>query len=136
MSDIAAAIGVVQLKRLSQLNQIRQSIVSEYNRAFHDIDWLTLPQERSYVKSSWHLYQIKLPDETSRDRMINHLLDEGITPGVHYLPAHLHPYYRHFKSICPVASEIWKRILSLPIFPDLSHQEQEKVIDAVRKFKP
>ncbi len=136
MSDIAAAIGVVQLKRLSQLNQIRQYIVSEYNRAFHDIDWLTLPQERSYVKSSWHLYQIKLPDETSRDRMINHLLGEGITPGVHYLPAHLHPYYRQFKSICPVASEIWRCILSLPIFPDLSHQEQEKVIDAVRKFKP
>ncbi|HBF36343.1 MAG TPA: DegT/DnrJ/EryC1/StrS aminotransferase family protein [Firmicutes bacterium] len=136
MSDIAAAIGIVQLRRLSQLNQIRQNIANEYNQAFADIDWLTLPQERSYVKSSWHLYQVKLPDEISRDRMINHLLERGITPGVHYLPAHLHPYYRPLKSICPVASEIWKRLISLPIYPDLSQDDQGKVIEAIRNFKP
>ncbi len=135
MSDIAAAIGLVQLKRLGHLNQIRKNIATEYTQAFANIDWLTLPKERSYVKSSWHLYQIKLPDETSRDRMINHLLERGITPGVHYFPAHLHPYYRQLKSVCPVASEIWRRIISLPIYPDLSPEEQGKVIDAVRNFK-
>jgi Predicted pyridoxal phosphate-dependent enzyme apparently involved in regulation of cell wall biogenesis len=135
MNDLAAAIGLVQLKRLEQLNEARRKIVTNYSQAFSKLDWLTTPEEKPYVQSSWHLYQVKLATEKMRDRLINHLLEQGITPGVHYLPAHLHPYYRHFKATCPVASEIWQRIISLPIYPDLTVEDQEKVIAAVKNFK-
>lgn len=136
MSDIAAAIGLVQLKRLEQLNQARQKIAARYTEAFSEIEWLTVPKERPYVKSSWHLYQVKLPNEPLRNRLINYLLEHGITPGVHYLPAHLHPYYRHLKTVCPVASEIWQRIISLPIYPDLTAEDQGKIIEAINNFQP
>lgn len=135
MSDIAAAIGLVQLNRLPALNAARRAIVQRYNEALKDLDWLTLPQERSYVQSSWHLYQVKLPSENHRDQMVGHLSANGIAPGVHYIPIHLQPCYRRLNSVCPVASEVWRRILTLPIFPELNETEQSKIIDTVRAFK-
>lgn len=135
MSDIAAAIGIVQLKRLDMLNLARRRIVQRYNEAFTGLEWLELPVERDYVKSSWHLYQIKLASEAMRDRMVTHLANEGIAPGVHYIPSHIHPCYRQYKATCPVASEVWHRVLTLPIFPDLTAEEQERVITSVRRFK-
>jgi perosamine synthetase len=135
MSDIAATIGLVQIKRLAALNAARRGIVAKYNEAFQDLEWLTLPQERPYVQSSWHLYQVKLPDETRRDQMVNHLVAHGIAPGVHYIPIHLQPCYRQLKSVCPVASDVWRRVLTLPVFPDLTEADQERVIATVRAFK-
>ena len=137
MNDIAAAIGLVQLNCLNSLNQARREIVSRYNKAFSGIDWLVTPVERFYVKSSWHLYQVKLPDETVRDRFTLYLAENGIAPGVHYIPSHLHPYYqKRFNSICPTATKVWKTLVTLPIFPDLTSVEQEFIINVVLDFKP
>jgi perosamine synthetase len=135
MSDIAAAIGLVQLKRLGKLNTARQKIAARYTEALAKLDWLSVPAQRPYVRSSWHLYQVKLANETLRDRLIRHLLEQGITPGVHYLPAHFHPYYRNLKTVCPVASEIWRRIISLPVFPDLTVADQDRIIETIYDFQ-
>jgi dTDP-4-amino-4,6-dideoxygalactose transaminase len=68
--------------------------------------------------------------------LIRHLLEQGITPGVHYLPAHFHSYYRNLKTVCPVASENWRRLLSLPMYPDLTVLEQDRIIEAISDFQP
>lgn len=134
MNDIHAALGIVQLRRLSQLNGRRREIARRYQQELSDISWLELPKEKPYAQSSWHLFQIKLENEQMRDQLIHHLQDHHIAPGVHYYPCHLQPHYLHLKAIVPVASEIWKRLLTLPIHPNLTDEEQQRVIECIRQF--
>jgi perosamine synthetase len=135
MSDINAAIGIVQLAKLDRNNAIRKNLTKIYNEAFADLDWLETPVEKDYANSSNHLYVIKVPNETDRNNLIKHLKDNNIAPGVHYMPINLHPYYRDIKAIVPVANQVWKRIISLPLFPDLTSDDQTRVIETVRSFK-
>lgn len=134
MSDINAAIGIVQLKRLEELNRRRREITSIYSESLKDLEWVEIPREKNYAESSWHLYQIKLKNQSMRDGMIQHLKSKGISPGVHYLPIHFHPLYKDIEAQVPIASEIWKRILTLPLYPDMKQEEIEMVVDAVRSF--
>lgn len=134
MNDIHAALGIVQLGKLNQLNGRRKEIATRYQQELSGISWLELPQEKTYAQSSWHLFQIKLANEQLRDGLIRHLQDHNIAPGVHYYPCHLQPNYLHLKAIVPVTSEIWKRILTLPIHPNLTDEDQERIIDCIRKF--
>jgi len=136
MNDLQAAIGLVQLKKLGQLNGRRREIADSYSTELKDLDWLELPKEKPYARSSWHLFQIKFNDEGSRDRMITHLQEVNIASGVHYYPCHLHPCYIHLPAIVPISSEIWKRILTLPIHPNVTDQDLERIIDRVRAFTP
>ena len=131
LNDIPAAIGIVQLARLDELNERRREIVGVYNRAFRKIKGVKVPVERKGCKSSWHIYHLKVD---KRDDLIKFLKDNDIAPGVHYYPIHLHPYYRPLKAKLPVAEEAWKRIISLPLFPDMTEEETGKVIDAVNGF--
>ena len=131
LHDIGAAIGLVQLRRLEENNQKRRRIVERYNEAFQPHGWIETPPERPEVNSSWHIYHIKVP---ARDRLIAHLKRRSIAPGVHYYPIHMHPYYAARDAQCPVAEEIWKRILTLPLYPDMTEEETERVIDAVISF--
>jgi perosamine synthetase len=136
MSDINAAIGIVQLKKLDKNNRTRKILTINYNEAFSDLDWLETPVERDYANSSNHLYVIKVPNETTRNKLIKRLKDNDIAPGVHYYPINLHPYYRDVKATVPVANQVWKRIISLPLFPDLKEEDQNRVIETVHNFKP
>ncbi|MFH1741618.1 MAG: DegT/DnrJ/EryC1/StrS aminotransferase family protein [bacterium] len=131
LHDIGAAIGLVQLKRLEENNKKRRKIVERYNEAFKSHGWIERPPERPEVSSSWHIYHIKVP---ARDRLVAHLKRREIAPGVHYYPIHMHPYYASRDSQCPVAEEIWKRILTLPLYPDMTDEEIERVIDGVVSF--
>ncbi len=131
MNDIAAAIGLIQLKRLVELNTRRRKIVQLYNQGLADIPWIELPVEREYVRSSWHLYVIRL---TKRDKMIAHLKSRGIAPGVHYYPVHLHNYYRKWGTSLPVTEAEWQRLLSLPLHPGLTDTDVEYIIEAIRSF--
>lgn len=135
MNDLQAAIGLVQLKKLDQLNGRRREIASRYQEELGDLPWIQLPQEKSYAKSSWHLFQIKLPGEQARDRLIGHLQESNIATGVHYYPCHLHPCYHHLKAIVPISSEMWKRILTLPIHPNLTDNDMDRIIASVKSFK-
>ena len=132
MHDISAAIGIVQLKRLEENNKKRRAIVQRYNDAFAEHSWIETPKEEKYAASSWHIYHIKVPE---RDRLVAHLKRNGIAPGVHYYPIHMHPYYASHNAQCPIAEEIWKRIISLPMFPDMTDEQISRVIDTVISFE-
>lgn len=135
MNDIQAAIGLVQLAKLPLLNGRRKEIAAAYKAGLGDLEWLELPEEKPYAESSWHLYQVKLPNRQSRDALIDHLQKRNIATGVHYYPCHLHPYYIHHRADVPVSSAIWKRILSLPMHPNLTDDDVERVIAGIRGFR-
>lgn len=132
LSDIAAALGIVQLKRLDELNARREELVACYRRELEDLDWVTLPQSvRAGDRSSWHIFHIAVE---RRDDLIAHLKEHEIAPGVHYYPCHMHPYYEGREHACPVAEDAWQSILTLPLFPDLAEEQVAEICDAIRAF--
>ncbi|MFW6129882.1 MAG: DegT/DnrJ/EryC1/StrS family aminotransferase [Atribacterota bacterium] len=134
LSDIAAAIGIVQLKKLDENNKKRKEIVEKYKSSFNGLP-IEFLKENINGKSSNHLFVIKLYNSKTRDRMIAHLKKNKISSGVHYYPINLHPYYRNVRAEVPIANMIWERMITLPLYPSLTEEEQNRVIDAVRSFE-
>lgn len=135
MNDIAAAIGLVQLKKLKTNNLKREKITESYNRELKDVSWIETSVVKDFAKSSYHNYVIKVP-QNLRDKLSVFLADKGISTSVHYMPSHYYSLYRKFKANVPVTDRVWKKILLLPIFPDLSQKDQDRVIDAIKAFNP
>jgi len=134
MNDLAASIGLVQFDKLNQTNGRRAKITERYNRALAKPDWIELPAAKPGMKSSHHNYVIKV-DARIRDRLIDYLNQAGISANVHYLPNHLYKMFRQFPHDVPVTDRVWRQIVLLPIFPDLSLSDQNKIMAAVRAFK-
>lgn len=132
MTDIAAAIGRVQLKRIEELNRKRREITKNYNEAFEKIGWIETPVEKKNSQSSNHNYVIKVD---KRDELIRHLKDNGISTGVHYMPLYKHPIFKDIKAECPVAEKIWKKLLTLPLFPDMKTEEITYIIKCIKEFR-
>jgi len=139
MSDIQAAIGIQQLARLRAMEQRRREIVRLYKTGLQDLEELTLPGERPEVEHAWHLYVIRLRlDRLSIDRaqFIDELKERNIGTSVHFIPVHLHPYYRdkygYKPDDYPIAHREYQRIISLPLYPRLTNNDVADVIDAVR----
>ena len=137
MTDVAAAIGLHQLRRAEELRQQRQEIAQSYDEAFADCDQLDRPQQIENRLHSWHLYPIQLRlDRLSIDR--NQFMEEmgaaGVGRSVHWRPLHLHTFYENDwrPEDCPVATEVWQRIISLPLFPSMTDDEREHVVTTVR----
>ena len=135
MNDITAAIGLVQLRRLDAMNGRRREIVKRYNEAFEDLGWIETPVEREYVKSSLHNYAIKV-NRGDRNELIAHLAENGVSAGVHYMPLYIHPIYRKLgiKGDCPVADDVWKKVVILPLYPDMTEEDVKMVVEGVRAF--
>lgn len=135
MNDITASLGLAQLRRLEAMNQRRRDIVKLYQNEFKGLDWLQIPYQRSYVKSSWHLFPVRLV-KGDRNSLIAHLADRGVSAGVHYMPLYLHPYYKKLgiKADCPVADRVWKQLVDLPLYPDMTESDIEQVTEAVKDF--
>ena len=138
MTDIQAALGLWQLRKLEQFQQRRRAIVSEYERAFADEPALERPVTRPDVEHAWHLYVLRLRDDVltiGRDRFIRELADRNIGTSVHFIPIHLHPYYRdkygYIPGSFPVAYDNYRRMLSLPLNPGLTDRDVGDVIEAV-----
>lgn len=137
LTDIQAALGVSQLKKLEKFISARKTIAVKYNLAFAQNKNLILPKEYEGVSSSWHLYPIRLKNSSRRAEIFKKLRDSGIGAQVHYIPVHLHPYYQDLgykKGICPNAEAFYAGEISLPIFPGLSPQDQDFVIEKVNQF--
>lgn len=134
MNDISAAIGLVQLKKLSKNNKKRKKITEDYNKNLREINWIELPKIKSFAYSSCHNYVIKVPQK-KRDKLSEYLAKNGITTTVHYVPSHLYSLYSKYDAKVPVTDEVWKKILLLPIFPDLSTEDQKHIIETLKKFK-
>jgi perosamine synthetase len=131
MNDIAAAIGLVQLKKLDSANERRREIRARYDRELSGLPGLeTPPAPRG--RSASHNYVVRLE---ARDELNVHLRDRGISSGVHYLPVHLQPYYRdRYPADVPVVDRVWKRLLTLPMYPDLAEEDLSRIIGAVKEF--
>jgi perosamine synthetase len=134
LDDIHAAIGIEQLKKLERLNLRRREIVRAYNEAMRKLEWADIPTERDYVKSSYHLYVLRVPAQ-ARDKLIDYLSARGISAGVHYYPNHLYDAYRPYRVSLPVTESVYRTIITLPLYPQLTDAQVKKVIKAVCLFQ-
>ncbi len=140
LTDLAAAIGVQQLARLETFQRRRREIAAAYDRAFSDLPELVRPTVREEVETSWHLYAVRLELERlriSREQFIEELRERGVGTSVHYIPLHLHPYYRETLGVrerdYPVAEQVFAGLVSLPLFPRMSDADVERVAAAVHE---
>lgn len=140
MTDIQAALGLHQLDRLPAFQARRREIVARYRARLGGMDCLQLPVERPEVESSWHLYVIRLRQDQlriGRNEVIEGLKDRNIGTSVHYLPVHMHPYYRdkygYAPEACPVAADAFSRMLSLPLHPGMTDQDVDDVCAALEE---
>ena len=138
MTDIQAAIGLAQLARLDRLQARRRAVAAAYHAAFAGHDAFELPVERPEVEHAWHLYVLRLQPgvlRIGRDRFIEELTARKIGTSVHFIPLHLHPYYRdtydYAPDAYPVAQSNYERMLSLPLHPGLSEADVDDVVAAV-----
>lgn len=125
-NDIQAAIGLVQLGRLDAMNERRREIAMQYRAGLDSI--VELPRDSKH--HTWHLFPIRV-DADRRDSLIDYLGANGISAGVHYKPLN---HYPMFSGDVPVTEREWLRLVSLPVFPDMSHLQQALVIEAVRTW--
>jgi dTDP-4-amino-4,6-dideoxygalactose transaminase len=138
MSDIMAAIGLVQLGKIDGMQERRRATARRYTDAFGDCDAVECPTERPEVLHAWHLYVLRLNLKAlriDRARFIEQLTTRNIGASVHFIPIHLHPYYRekygYRPSDYPVAYENYQRIISLPMSAKHTDQDVDDVIEAV-----
>jgi dTDP-4-amino-4,6-dideoxygalactose transaminase len=138
MSDIQASIGIHQLRKLSKFHARRQEIAQRYNQVFSQYEGLQTPIERPEVEHAWHLYVIRLNLDRlkiSRNQFIEELKKRNIGTSVHFIPIHLHPYYRdkygYKPDDFPITYREYQRIISLPIYPKMTDQDVKDVIEAV-----
>jgi dTDP-4-amino-4,6-dideoxygalactose transaminase len=141
MPDLQAAIGLVQLRRLPELQARRSEIVERYDDAFRALAGVQVPAERPEVQSARHLYVLRLdPERLGVDRagFVRELTSRQIGSSVHFIPIHHHTYYREkygFGPVrFPVADREFERIVSLPLSPALSNADVEDVIEAVSEI--
>jgi len=140
MTDIAASLGIHQLARCDELWEARRRCAELYDDGFADLPELSVPFVQLNVQHAWHLYVIQLQLDRlqiDRNRFIQELNQAGIGTSVHYMPLHMHPYYRkkfeYQPEDLPVAKSLYERIVSLPIYPGLADTSVEYVIDTVRR---
>lgn len=138
MTDIQAAIGLHQLAKLSQFHDRRKEIARRYNDALSRIESLQVPAQRENVDHAWHLYVLRLNLgllDISRNQFIDELGARKIACAVHFIPIHLHQYYRkkygYRPGDFPVAYREFQRMISLPLHPGMSDQDVNDVIEAV-----
>jgi dTDP-4-amino-4,6-dideoxygalactose transaminase len=141
MADLQAAIGLVQLRRLPELQERRAEIVASYDRAFCRLPEVQVPAVRPQVESARHLYVLRLHlDRLTIDRagFIRELGARLIGSSVHFIPIHHHTYYReryrYPEGAFPVADREFERIVSLPLSPRLDDDDVDDVIRAVSEI--
>jgi len=140
LTDIACSLGLSQLKKLDENLARRREIAARYTAAFRDLEGVTVPAVRTDVKPAWHLYPIRVNLEkltTDRGEIFRALRAENIGVNVHYIPVHLHPYYRdrfgYAAGAYPIAEEAYARLISLPMFHGMTDEDVGDVILAMEK---
>ncbi len=141
MTDMAAALGRVQLTRAASMREARAAIAAQYDAAFADLP-LRLPARPGTADTThaWHLYVLRLAEEApvERNRFIELMAQAGVGCSVHFIPLHHHPYWRELRGpdapSLPVADAQFQRAVSLPIFSSMSQGQVDKVVASVRSI--
>ena len=138
MTDIAAALGLVQLGKCDRMLESRRRIAKTYNQAFQGMQEIVTPGVRAEADHAWHLYPIRLCLEQlriGRGEFIAMMRERIIGTSVHFMPLHLHPYYRNTykyrREDFPNASDSYERLVSLPIYPAMTDRDVGEVVSAV-----
>lgn len=135
ITDISCALGASQMDKLDHFLERRRQIAKKYDEAFADIPQIKTPWQQEGCQSGWHLYMIQTM-ERSRREVFEGLRQAGIGVNVHYIPVYRHPYYQRngYAGVhCLNAEAFYERAISLPIFPGLTGQQQDYVIEHVIK---
>ena len=139
LTDIAAALGLQQLKRANAFQQKREVLAQQFNTALADLPLITPPLPAQGDLHAWHLYVVRLADGVTlhRDRFIEALYDAGIGCSVHYIPLHLQPYWRDRYGLKPEAfpqsQKAFERMVSLPLYTRMTDADVQRVVQAVRR---
>jgi dTDP-4-amino-4,6-dideoxygalactose transaminase len=138
LSDLQAAVGLAQFRRLEEFTAARRRLARFYHSRFRDVDELELPAGVNHPGHSWHLYSLRLRLEMlriDRDAFIEELDRRGIGASVHFIPIPLHRAFRELacdpRRDCARALELYPRLVSIPIYPSLQREEAESVAQAV-----
>jgi len=139
MTDLAAGLGIHQLKKVGAFHEKRQEMAARYDAELKNLP-VILPPRPSADVHSWHLYVIQLSKEAhiSRDEFIRKMFESGIGCSVHYPPLHLHPYWRDTYDLAeedfPHTLSVYKQAVSLPIYTKMTADDQMRVIDSIKKI--
>ncbi len=139
LTDIQAALGISQLKKLDRFISERRKIRDFYYEAFENIDEIEITKEKEYSYSSWHLFPIRLKGKLVKDRkeIFTHLRNNKIWVQVHYIPVYFLPYYKSLgykEGLCPAAEEFYRSEISIPIFHGMTLDEAKYVVDKLLSF--
>jgi dTDP-4-amino-4,6-dideoxygalactose transaminase len=138
LTDIAAALGIEQLKKARTFAEKRAALAAAYDEALAGLPVILPPQPPAGQTHAWHLYVLRLADDAaiSRDKLIEHLFEQGIGCSVHYIPLHLHPYWRERYALqrqqFPHSQRAYERMLSLPLHTRMGEADVHRVAQAIR----
>ena len=141
MSDMAAALGRVQLTRIDEFLAKREAIAARYDAAWRDLPLILPPRASQGDTHAWHIYALRLDwpaaGEEARNTVIARLAEEGVGTSVHYVPLHRHPYWRDRYALVPEqypnAEQIYRTIFSVPLYTAMSNEQVDHVIATVRQ---
>lgn len=132
MNDLMASIGLVQLQKLDGMNRRRERIIGEYLESMKDLDYIRPAIPYHLQDSSYWAFIVRVQD---RERFITHMQAQGVSTGVHYMPLPMQPLFMKYDARdTPVAESLWKQLVTLPLFPDLTDQEVEYVNESIRSY--
>lgn len=133
LTDVACALGLSQLRRLAAFKERRAAITARYNEALCGVDGLRVPVQAPDVDPAWHLYPVRVLDGRRRE-VFTKMREVGIGVQVNYVPVYWHPVYADLgyrRGMCPNAEAFYAEELSLPLFPDLTDQDVDRVIESL-----
>ncbi|MCI3986883.1 DegT/DnrJ/EryC1/StrS family aminotransferase [Bacillus vallismortis] len=139
MTDIQAALGLIQLKRAAEIQEKRTRIANYYASEFTNQSEraeLPLADIPSHITHAWHLFilRVKKRGEMDRDQFIEHMKAKHIGLSVHFIPVHMHPYYKeHFPAKLPVTERIFPEIVSLPLYSQLSKEDCQYIVQSIKE---
>lgn len=134
LPDVLCALGISQLRRLPAFVARRTALVARYNELLADVPGLRLPTQRANVAPAWHLYAVRIADGRRRE-VYDKMRAVGIGVQVNYIPVYWHPYFAdagYKRGLCPVAEQAYSELLSLPLYSDLTDEQQDRVVDTIR----
>ena len=131
MNDITAAIGLAQLEKLDWMNDIRRKWSNYYRENLSGIKQISCPPQKAYMFPACHNFVMKTEQ---RDELRNFLMEKGITTGVHYYPNHLYDMYKSYYRKLPITETIWKKVITLPLFPGMTEEEATLIVNSIKEF--